>query len=98
LKKTWPKLLKQAKGAVILFAGEVSFARWGSQARTWAPIGKQPVVKTTGIRQGLKIFGAIDFYRGQFQFMESLSYRLTPKSFKQLKADGLPSKVLSSLK
>jgi len=74
---------------------EVSFARWGSLARTWAPTGEQPVVKTTGIRKGLKIFGAIDFHRGQFQFMESLSYRLTPKSFKQLKADGLPSEVVS---
>jgi len=100
LKKTWPKLLKQAKtkGAVILFADEISFAMWGSLARTWAPIGEQPVVKTTGIRKGLKIFGAIDFHGGQFQFMESLSYSLTPKSFKQLKADGLPSEVLSSLK
>jgi len=91
---TW--LLKQAKakGAVILFADEVSFARWGSLARTWAPTGEQSVVKTTGTRKGLKIFGAIDFHRGQFQFMESLYYRLTPKSFKQLKADGLPSEVV----
>ncbi len=42
LKKTWPKWLKQAKakGAVILFADEVSFAMWGSLARTWAPIGE----------------------------------------------------------
>jgi len=100
LKKSWPKLLKQAKasGAVILFADEVSFAMWGSLARTWAPIGEQPVVQTTGIRKGLKMFGAIDFHDGDFQFMESLSYSLTPKSFKQLKADAFPSDVLSQLK
>ncbi len=100
LKKTWPKLLKQAKskGAVILFADEVSFAMWGSLARTWAPIGEQPVVQTTGIRKGLKIFGAIDFHGGQFQLMESLSYSLTPKSFKYLKAEALSSEILNELK
>ncbi len=100
LKKTWPKLLKQAKdtGAVILFADEVSFAMWGSLARTWAPIGEQPVVQTTGIRKGLKMFGAIEFQGGDFQFMESLSYSLTAKSFKQLKIDALPSDVLKALK
>jgi len=100
LKKTWPSLLKQAKkdGAVILFGDEVSFAMWGSLGRTWAPIGKQPEVKTTGVRKGLKMFGAIEFNDGGFQYMESLSYSLTPKSFKQLKADALPSDVLSQLK
>ncbi len=55
---TWPHILKEAKktNAVILFGDEVSFAMWGSLARTWAPRGKQPVVKTTGIRKGLKMY------------------------------------------
>ncbi len=100
LKKTWPRLLKEAKenGAVILFGDEVSFAMWGSLARTWSPIGKQPEVKTTGIRKGLKMFGAIEFNDGGFQYMESLSYSLTPKSFKKLKTDEFPSDKLSQLK
>jgi len=44
------------------------------------------------------MFSAIDFHDGDFQFMESRSYSLTPKSFKQLKADAFPSDVLSQLK
>jgi len=70
---TWPAILKEAKekNAVILFADEVSFAQWGSLSRTWAPIGKQPLIKTTGIRKGLKIFGAIEFFNGSFQYKET---------------------------
>ena len=56
--KTWPKVLEEAKNnsAIILFGDEVSFAMWGSLSRTWAPIGKQPTVKTKGCRKGLKMF------------------------------------------
>lgn len=70
---TWPAILKQAKEkqARILFADEVSFAQWGSLSRTWAPRGKQPKVKTTGIRKGMKIFGAIGFFDGDFHYMET---------------------------
>lgn len=70
---TWPQILKDAKKnkAVILFGDEVSFAMWGSLARTWAPIGKQPVVKTFVLRKGLKMYGAIEFNGGGFQYMES---------------------------
>ncbi len=44
---TWPKILKDTCkcNGVILFTDEVSFAQWGSLARTWAPKGKQPTVK-----------------------------------------------------
>jgi len=100
MKNTWPRLLKKADAqkAVILFGDEVSFAMWGSLARTWAPVGKQPEVKTTGIRKGLKMFGAIEFHHGGFHYMESLSYSITAKSLKQLKADGLPKDILVSLK
>jgi transposase len=74
---TWPKILQQAceKGAIILFGDEVSFAQWGSLARTWAPKGSQPKIKTAGKRKGLKMFGAIEFFGGSFQYME------TPEKF-----------------
>jgi len=32
--------------------------------------GKQPTVKTTGKRKGLKIFGAIEFKTGAFKYVE----------------------------
>jgi transposase len=69
----WPEILKKSKdiNAVIIFVDEVSFAQWGSLSRTWAPIGQQPKVKTSGKRKGLKIFGAIEFKSGRFQYMES---------------------------
>lgn len=71
--KTWPEILKKAKEifAVILFGDEVSFAQWGSLSRTWAPIGKQPKIKTKGKRKGLKMFGAIEFFKGSFHYMET---------------------------
>jgi hypothetical protein len=47
-------------------------------------------VKTTGIRKGLKLFGAIEFRGGAFQYREALAYTLTAKSFKHLKAAGVP--------
>lgn len=70
--KTWPEILEKTKflKGVILFGDEVSFAQWGSLGRTWAPIGKQPVVKTCGKRKGLKMFGAIEFKSGDFVYME----------------------------
>jgi transposase len=70
--RTWPEILnkcEEMKG-VIIFCDEVSFAQWGSPAGTWAPKGKQPVVKTCGKRKGLKMFGAIGFTDGDFIYME----------------------------
>ena len=70
---TWPKILREAKekGAVIIFVDEVSFAQWGSLARTWAPKGVQPKIKTCGKRKGLKMFGVIEFFKGKFQYKET---------------------------
>jgi len=98
--KRWPNILKKAKKtkAVILFGDEVSFAMWGSLGRTWAPRGKQPVVKTTGIRKGLKMYGAIEFNGGGFQYMESLVYSIIAKSIKMLKAADVPLEVMENLK
>ena len=98
--ETWPDILKRAKAsnAVILFGDEVSFAMWGSLSRTWAARGEQPLVKTKGIRKGLKMYGVIEFANGGFHHMESLHYTLKPKSLRELKLAGLPSDLLALLK
>ncbi len=70
--RIWPEILEKSeqKKGKIMFTDEVSFAQWGSLARTWAPKGKQPVVRTCGKRKGLKMFGAIEFKDGDFIYME----------------------------
>lgn len=100
LEETWPRLLEKAKQdqAVILFGDEVSFAMWGSLSRTWAPRGQQPLVKTKGIRKGLKMYGVIEFEGGGFHYLESLHYALKPKSFRDLKHAGLASELAERLK
>jgi transposase len=98
--ETLPTLMEKAKvgKVIILFGDEVSFAMWGSLGRTWAPKGKQPTVKTTGIRKGLKMFGAIEVMKGDFHYRESLQYRLTQKSFTALKKAGMPLTDVKDLK
>jgi DDE superfamily endonuclease len=78
VEQTWPAILKQAHahGAVILFADEVAFALWGSLSRTWAPRGQQPVVKTTGRRKGMKLFGAIELFSGALDSRAAVGYTL----------------------
>ncbi len=100
LEETWPAILKKAKKdrSVILFGDEVSFAMWGSLSRTWAPIGQQPLIKTKGIRKGLKMYGVIEFEGGGFHYMESLQYVLRPKSLKELKKAGVPDDLIAQLK
>ena len=80
--EVWPEILRLArgKGAMILFGDEVSFAQWGSLGFTWAPVGQQPVVKTTGKRKGYKVFGAIDFFSGRF-FYQSLEERFNSERY-----------------
>jgi transposase len=99
-KEKWPEILEKAKkdNAVILFGDEVSFAMWGSLSRTWAPKGKQPLVPTKGIRKGLKMYGVIEFASGGFHYMEALHYCLKAASFKQLKASGVPDRIIDALK
>jgi transposase len=66
----WPKILEQAQRlhAPLFFGDEASFALWGSLSYTWAPIGQQPQVKTTGKRKGYKVFGVIEFFSGRFLY------------------------------
>lgn len=101
VEQTWPAILNEANAthALILFADEVSFAMWGSLARTWAPRGQQPLVKTRGIRKGLKMFGAIDVASGDFQYLESLAYAITQKSLTRLKKEEqMPQEIRDLLK
>jgi transposase len=67
METAWPKILSPAKqlGALLFFGDEASFALWGSLSYTWARKGHQPQVKTTGLRKGYKVFGAIEFFTGR---------------------------------
>lgn len=80
--ETWPLILRlaQEKKAMILFGDEVSFAQWGSLSYTWAPVGQQPVVKTSGKRKGYKVFGVIDFFSGRF-FYHGLKERFNSERY-----------------
>jgi transposase len=80
--QTWPELLRlaQNKQALILFGDEASFAQWGSLAHTWAPIGQQPTVKTSGRRKGYKVFGLIDYCSGHF-FSKAQTDRFDGQSY-----------------
>src|SRR5580692_2823581 len=68
LEKRWPEILELArkKDAHIFFGDESSFPQWGSLSYTWAPKGRQPVVKTCGSRKGYKVFGLIEYFTGKF--------------------------------
>lgn len=71
---TWPAWRQQAEAAQgwLRFGDEASFAQWGSLGYTWARVGRQPVVKTTGRRRADKVFGLIEFFSGRlfYQGME----------------------------
>lgn len=83
MRETWPEIkrLAKAKGGMILFGDEASFAQWGSLSYTWARRGQQPTVKTSGRRKAYKVFGLIDYLSGRFFFQgqdgkfNSLSYQ-----------------------
>ncbi len=67
LEETWPEILRVAKEkqATIFFGDEAGFAQWGSLSYTWAPIGVQPTVKTSGIRRAYRVFGLLDCFKGR---------------------------------
>jgi transposase len=58
----WPAILRlaRARGALLLFGDEASFAQWGSLSYTWARRGQQPLLTTCGKRTAYKVFGLID--------------------------------------
>jgi transposase len=82
VEQEWPKILAQAKklGVPLYFGDEASFALWGSLSYTWALVGHQPLVKTTGKRKGYKVFGAIEFFTGRLVY-QGLEDRFTSETY-----------------
>lgn len=93
MQTVWPRILAWAKrnGVPIFFGDEASFAQWGSLAYTWAPKGIQPIVKTSGIRKGYKVFGVIEFFSGQF-FYQGIEGRFNSQSYRAF-LEGVLKKV-----
>src|SRR5215467_5895083 len=86
----WPRILRaaQPRQALLLFGDEASFAQWGSLSYTWAPTGEQPEVRTSGKRQGYKVFGLIDYFSGQF-FYKTHEGRFNSESYAAFLLDVL---------
>jgi len=82
MKQTFPQLKRQAQaaGAYLLFGDEASFAQWGSLSYTWAPIGQQPTVPTSGKRQGYKVFGLIELFSGRL-FYQGIEGKFNSDSY-----------------
>jgi transposase len=83
LATTWPtwRDRAQAAGGLLLFGDEASFAQWGSLGYTWAPVGQQPVVKTTGRRKAYKVFGLIEFFSGRL-FYRGIDGKFNGESYR----------------
>ena len=90
LKTTWPQILDLAKQrqALILFGDEASFPQWGTLTYTWAKRGQQPIVKTSGIRKGYKVFGLIEYFSGKF-FFKGQEGRLNSETYAQFLSEVL---------
>jgi transposase len=98
MKKEFPKILKQAQqlGVPVYFGDEASFALWGSLSYTWARKGQQPQVKTTGVRKGYKVFGAIEFFSGHlvYQGTEARFQSNSYQSFLLHLLSQVPGKII----
>ena len=70
LKREFPAIraLAQREKATIFFGDEAGIRSDYHSGTTWAPIGKTPVVRTTGQRVGCNMISAISG-RGQMRFM-----------------------------
>jgi transposase len=81
LGEQWPAIFRAAQRChgLSLFEEEASCAQWGSLSSTWARRGQQPEVKTSGTRQGDKVFGAIEYCSGRL-CSQGLEGRLTSDS------------------
>lgn len=82
LTTTWPawRARAEAAGGLLLFGDEASFAQWGSLGYTWARVGQQPVVKTTGRRKAYKVFGLIEFFSGRL-FYQGIDGKFNGQSY-----------------
>lgn len=82
MKQTFPDLKRQAQaaGGLLLFGDEASFAQWGSLSYTWAPVGEQPTIQTTGKRKAYKVFGLIDLFSGRL-FYQGVEGKFNSESY-----------------
>ena len=80
--QTWPHILRlrHQRQALLLFGDEASFPQWGTLSYTWAPVGEQPKIKTSGKRKGYKVFGLIEYLTGQL-FYQGQEGRLNSDSY-----------------
>ena len=78
----------EAAGGLLLFGDEASFAQWGSLGYTWARVGQQPVVKTTGRRKAYKVFGLIELFSGRL-FYRGIDGRFNGPSYVAFLAEVL---------
>jgi transposase len=83
MEETWPHIrdLARKTNAKLFFEDESSFAMWGSLFYTWAPRGQQPIVKTTGKRKALKVFGVIEAFTGRLIY-QAIEDKLNSESYK----------------
>lgn len=97
LTTTWPawRQRAQAAGGLLLFGDEASFAQWGSLGYTWAPVGQQPVVRTTGKRKAYKVFGLIEFFSGRL-FYRGIEGRFNAQSY-QAFLEGVLAQTTAAL-
>jgi transposase len=81
LAEKWPAIVRRARarGALLLFGDEASFAPWGSRSYTWAPRGQQPLILTCGRRRAYKVFGLSDYFSGRL-FCHGQTERFTAQS------------------
>ncbi|HEY5870131.1 MAG TPA: IS630 family transposase [Candidatus Tectomicrobia bacterium] len=82
LAEQWPAIFRAATRChgLILFEDEASCAQWGSLSYIWAWRGQQPEVKTSGKRQGDKVFGAREYFSGRL-FSQGIEGRFTSDSY-----------------
>jgi transposase len=82
MKQSFPELKRaaQAAGGLLFFGDEASFAQWGSLSYTWAPIGHQPTVPTSGQRKAYKVFGLIDLFTGRL-FYQGIEGKFNAESY-----------------
>ncbi len=68
--EVYPQIRRRARerGAVIYFLDESAVRSDHHAGTTWAPRGRTPVVRSTGVRFALNVIGAIG-PRGEFRFM-----------------------------
>jgi len=78
---------------MLLFGDEASFAQWGSLSYTWAKVGQQPLVKTSGCRKAYKVFGLIDYFTGSFFYKTLTKGKFSSQSYQEFLLEVLEKTV-----